>query len=82
LYRAFPQRLYDAGALYVITVVGMFEAVLVFIDFVRYAALLVECPGQAKAESAAVKKIKIRGRSNPMRPKLLAASFNCIESPP
>jgi hypothetical protein len=76
-----PQRLYDAGALYVITVVGIYEAVLVFIDFVRYTTLLV-CPGQAKAESAAMRKIKIRGRRSPTRPKLLAASFNCIESPP
>ena len=76
-----PQRLYDAGALYEITVVGMYETVLLFSDFVRYATLPV-CSGQAKAESAAVKKIKIRGRSNPTRPKLLAASFNCIESPP
>jgi len=72
-----PQRLYEAGARYEITVVGMYEAVLVFIALLRYAAPVL-WPGQASAESAAVRKIKMRGMRIPTRPIKLVLSLICI----
>jgi len=63
------------------TVVGMYETVLMLVDLVRYTTPVL-CPGQAKAESAAVRKIKMRGMKSATLPKLLVASFICIKSPP
>jgi len=61
------------------TVVGIYETVLEVL--VRYATP-VEFPGQAKAESAAVRNIKMRGMKSTTLPKRLVASFICIKSPP
>jgi hypothetical protein len=51
------------------------------IDFVRYATPDV-CPGQANAESAAVRKIRMRGMKIPTRPRKLVLSFICIKTIP
>jgi uncharacterized membrane protein len=56
-----------------VVAIGVYEAVLVVILVVRYAALP-ECCGQAWAASAAMRKVRKRGRKNPILLKILVAN--------
>jgi hypothetical protein len=61
---------------------GAYATDLLVILFVRYAAVP-ECCGQAKAESAATRKARKRGRKNPILLMILVACCDfVIESPP
>ena len=60
-----------------ITVAGIADTVLLFVVRMRYATPEF-CPGQPKAESAVVRKIKMRGMKIPTEPIYLVMSFICI----